>query len=188
MATAKKKQMEEAPPQDIVEVAETVEEMVNALHRRARSSAISAVEDAIRCGNLLIEQKASLSHGEWKPWVEENCDFSYQAAARYMKAANQKSTGVDFSSLSQLYGPKEDGEPNERDAEDAQRETRDTPTQLEADIMAINTGLEAIDLPLMSVDLLIDEAGTEFLTKKARQKLDYLVALVDTIDHVRALP
>ena len=59
----------------------------------------------IRCGELLIAQKVDLQHGEWKPWVDVQCDFAYDTAKRYMKAARQKVTGVPFSTLSQLYGP-----------------------------------------------------------------------------------
>ena len=40
------------------------------------------VEHAIRCGELLAEQKARLNHGEFKPWIETNCDFGYKARGR----------------------------------------------------------------------------------------------------------
>ena len=56
---------------------------------------------AIRCGELLIHQKAKLRHGEFKPWIEANCEFSYLSAAVYMKAAEQKCRGLHFSSLAQ---------------------------------------------------------------------------------------
>ena len=78
---------------------------INEAHRLAKKSAETAVEYATRCGQLLIKKKKDFQHGEWQAWIENNCDFEYPTAARYMKAAKQKSTGIDFSSLSKLYGP-----------------------------------------------------------------------------------
>ena len=42
-------------------------------------------------GEELIEVKQKLAHGEFKPWVEANCSFSYKSAARYMQIAKIKS-------------------------------------------------------------------------------------------------
>lgn len=77
---------------------------INEAHRLARQHAESAVQYAIRCGELLMQQKSKLRHGEFQAWIEANCEFAYATAARYMKAAAQKSTPVDFSTLSELYG------------------------------------------------------------------------------------
>ena len=77
---------------------------INEAHRLARSSAESAIHYAMRCGELLTKQKEKLKHGEWKPWVKANCEFSYPSAAAYMKAARQKSSALDFSSLRQALG------------------------------------------------------------------------------------
>ena len=65
---------------------------INEAHRLARSSAETAVEHAIRCGQLLLEKKAAMRHGEWIPWIEANCEFDRFSAAKYMKAANVAST------------------------------------------------------------------------------------------------
>jgi hypothetical protein len=64
----------------------------------------SVVDYAIQCGQLLIEQKARLKHGEWKPWVEANCEFSFRAAQKYMQVSSQKRTAMRFSSLQQALG------------------------------------------------------------------------------------
>jgi len=69
----------------------------------ARQAAESAVQHAIRCGDLLIRQKAELPHGEFMPWVVAHCQFRYSTAARYMKAAEQSSLGVEISALRQLF-------------------------------------------------------------------------------------
>jgi len=74
---------------------------INEAHRLARQHAESAVQYAIRCGELLAAKKAELKHGEFKPWIAANCEFSYQSAHAYMKAAQQKSRGLDFLSLAQ---------------------------------------------------------------------------------------
>ncbi len=95
---------------------------INKEHRLAKQSAETAVEHAIWCGELLIQKKKNFQHGEWQAWVEGNCEFSYQSAAIYMKAARQKSNGLDFSSLRSLYGPDKHSSPN-----DIPRETPDLP-------------------------------------------------------------
>ena len=71
---------------------------INLEHQLGMDCAESAVAHAVRCGELLIETKAELEHG----------DFALSTASRYIKAAHQKSTGVDISSLSQIYQPIED--------------------------------------------------------------------------------
>ena len=94
---------------------------INKAHRLAKESAETAVEYAICCGQLLIEKKEKVPHGEWKPWIKKNCEFKYDAAKRYMKAARQKVTGVPFSTLSQLYGP------DKKEHQHIQHETPDLP-------------------------------------------------------------
>lgn len=49
---------------------------INAEHKAAQTSAHTAVEHALRCGELLIEAKAKVAHDEWLPWIEANCRFS----------------------------------------------------------------------------------------------------------------
>jgi hypothetical protein len=78
-------------------------EDVNCEHALARSCAETAVQHAIRCGELLKAQKAALPHGEFVPWVEANCEFAYSTAARFMKAAAQSSTAAEISSLRHLF-------------------------------------------------------------------------------------
>jgi len=75
---------------------------INRAHRLARSAAESAVDQAIRCGELLTEQKKRLNHGEFTPWVCKHCEFSHDTANVYMRAFRQKTRGLVFSSLSEL--------------------------------------------------------------------------------------
>ncbi len=84
---------------------------VNDAHRLARGNAESAVQHAIRCGELLLQAKAQLKHGEFKPWIASSCEFAYSTAKRYMKAADQKATAVAFSSVRHLF---DSGKPRQR--------------------------------------------------------------------------
>lgn len=82
----------------------SVAEQINEAHRLARSHADSAVQHAIRCGELLLRKKAELKHGEFQAWVEANCEFTYRSAAGYMKIAQQKCNALHFSSLREALG------------------------------------------------------------------------------------
>ena len=64
-------------------------------------------KNVIEIGNLLIESRKHLDHGEWQPWLVENFDLSlrtaqnYCAAAEYVARAQSKSATVaDFTNLS----------------------------------------------------------------------------------------
>ncbi len=81
---------------------------INSVHLLARSHAESAVEFAIQCGQLLIEQKQRLKHGEFIPWIEKHCEFSSMTAQTYMRAAKQKQRGRCFSSLAGLLSYERD--------------------------------------------------------------------------------
>lgn len=75
---------------------------INEAHRLARSTAESAVQYAIQCGQLLAAKKQALKHGEFQQWVEQNCEFSYSTCNRYMKAG-QNSHAVEISALRHLF-------------------------------------------------------------------------------------
>jgi hypothetical protein len=105
-------------------VATVTPEDVNEAHRLARSSAESAVQYAIRCGELLLAKKAELEHGEFMPWVETNCEFSTRHARRYMEAASKPDTRVRFESLRELLSDGKHSEPQH------QREPETLPTKM----------------------------------------------------------
>ncbi|SFR33201.1 Protein of unknown function [Yoonia tamlensis] len=52
----------------------------------------TAKEIAAEIGEELIKVKASLKHGEFIPWVKEQCSFAQAMAYNYMKIANLKLT------------------------------------------------------------------------------------------------
>ncbi|MEJ7786351.1 MAG: DUF3102 domain-containing protein [Solirubrobacteraceae bacterium] len=58
-------------------------------HEAAQQAFASAVEHAVRCGELLAEAKAQVRHGEWLPWLAENFPASARTAQGYMRLAAQ---------------------------------------------------------------------------------------------------
>jgi hypothetical protein len=62
---------------------------INEAHALALKHADSAVEQAMRCGNLLMEAKAKAPHGHWLPWLRQNVEFSERTAQAYMRIAQR---------------------------------------------------------------------------------------------------
>ena len=119
------------------EIIESPENEINQQHRLARSSAENAVQHAIRCGELLALKKAELKHGKFGRWVEDNCEFSYALARKYMQACrNQNDNALAFSSLREALGY----DKPEREAADPVEYVSDTVRGCEAsDIESLDT-------------------------------------------------
>ena len=62
---------------------------INAEHEKCLSAARAAISHALEAGRLLIEAKAQLGHGEWIPWMQENCRFSERTAQAYMRVVRR---------------------------------------------------------------------------------------------------
>ena len=60
---------------------------INAAHAIAVDAFKTATEAAVKCGELLIEAKMEIRHGEWEAWVEKNCAFGRRSANGYMRLA-----------------------------------------------------------------------------------------------------
>jgi hypothetical protein len=71
----------------------------------------------IKSGELLIEAKAQIKHGEWLPWLAHNFDLSERTARKYMAAAqyaSNRNLGADlnvapavlYALAADEYGPK----------------------------------------------------------------------------------
>jgi hypothetical protein len=60
---------------------------IRAEHEGARAAVKRGVEHAIAAGDLLIEAKAKVAHGQWLPWLTENCAMSERTARLYMRVA-----------------------------------------------------------------------------------------------------
>lgn len=166
----------------------TIADTINELHDRARRAAVSAVEDAVQCGQLLLQQRDAVPHGQWQDWVGENLDMSYSTAAKYIRAAKYTNEGLPFSALNQLYGPSSENETENVEAKNAKRQVAEPPTQVEAEAIELVTALEKLELPLMSAETFVSEIGRDFLTEKANERLEWLVALNDTLCNLETLP
>lgn len=58
---------------------------INEAHSLAVTHAATAIEKALEVGRLLTEAKDACSHGQWLPWLRENCAFSERTAQAYMR-------------------------------------------------------------------------------------------------------
>jgi hypothetical protein len=56
-------------------------------HEAAGVAMRRTVEHAMAAGDLLIEAKMQLKHGQWLPWLKENCAISDRTARLYMTLA-----------------------------------------------------------------------------------------------------
>ena len=62
---------------------------INREHELAEQAARTAVEHAMKAGELLTEAKATVAHGEWLPWLKTNVVFSERTAQAYMRIARE---------------------------------------------------------------------------------------------------
>jgi hypothetical protein len=63
---------------------------LNAIHKEIVAAETTAKQKAADAGDVLTGLKAELAHGEFKPWIEQNCEFSYRTASAYMRVAKLK--------------------------------------------------------------------------------------------------
>jgi hypothetical protein len=67
---------------------------------RLRTALRGETKNIIEIGNLLIESRKHLDHGEWQPWVAENSGLSIRTAQNYLNAAeyvrSKSATVADF--------------------------------------------------------------------------------------------
>src|SRR3954452_25391410 len=54
-------------------------------HADVHDAAMTAAQRAIDAGHALIEAKELVAHGQWLPWLRENCALSERTAQLYMK-------------------------------------------------------------------------------------------------------
>jgi protein gp37 len=62
---------------------------INAEHVAVANSLTTSIKHAIAAGDLLIEAKRKVPHGEWLPWLEY-CGVSDRVAQRYMRLARNR--------------------------------------------------------------------------------------------------
>jgi Protein of unknown function (DUF3102) len=64
-------------------------------HEATATALKSSVEHAMAAGDLLIEAKSQLKHGQWLPWLTEHCALSERTAQLYMRTAKHRATIED---------------------------------------------------------------------------------------------
>lgn len=64
-------------------------DQINAAHRDAESAVRESLKHAKQAGELLLQAKAELPHGEFTEWVNGTCEFHPRTARRYMKLADR---------------------------------------------------------------------------------------------------
>jgi Protein of unknown function (DUF3102) len=70
---------------------------INARHRNLLACGKTALEEAIRIGELLVANKAAVRHGDWIRWIEKNLEFDRTAAFRYMRIFERRDELKCFS-------------------------------------------------------------------------------------------
>ncbi len=63
---------------------------INTEHEACHASMQKGLEHALKAGALLLEAKAGLPHGEWLPWLGDNCpEVKERTAQAYMQLARE---------------------------------------------------------------------------------------------------
>lgn len=62
---------------------------INDAHRQVIFHGKSMLLEARRAGEHLLKAKEQVRHGEFKAWIEANCQCSYATAKRYMQVAKR---------------------------------------------------------------------------------------------------
>lgn len=107
---------------------------INELYAEAQGIAGKAVEQLtpkfIEIGELLIEQKEELAHGEWIPWIEDNLSFGEREARHYMRVARNRKRVSDLPSLRQAVALLTDGSDAEPEEAPSEPEQEDDPNTI----------------------------------------------------------
>lgn len=63
---------------------------IKAEHEAVAASLKQSVQHAIAAGELLIEAKDKVPHGQWLPWLSDHCGVSPRSAQGYMRLARHR--------------------------------------------------------------------------------------------------
>jgi hypothetical protein len=63
---------------------------IRAEHEATAVALQRSVAHAMAAGDLLIEAKAQLKHGQWLPWLRDHCAMSERTAQLYMRCAKNR--------------------------------------------------------------------------------------------------
>ena len=83
---------------------------INLAHKECLLAMRSSLDHAIKAGDLLIQAKAKINHGDWLKWLSNNCECSERTARAYMRVAKNKTAiAADMTmteALKMLSAPK----------------------------------------------------------------------------------
>lgn len=161
---------------DMAAGAQRIVDEINTEHRLAQSS---YAEHAIRCGQLLIEQRQRVGYGNFGAWILFNCEFARSTATRYMTAAKRFATGVAISNVSAVFpsgrAPRTQTIDAEQSAPVRDSRTAKTPEELriiEGD-SGLMTGARVSPVPQESRQISVDLA-VKALKADVRDRGDYV--------------
>lgn len=69
----------------------TLPSLIDAAVADVQAHAGGMVQAAVRAGQLLLEAKAAVQHGEWETWLTNNCVIAARTAQAYMRLATKLS-------------------------------------------------------------------------------------------------
>ena len=72
---------------------------INRFHALAYGKAEEAIDFAKKAGELLLEVKKSLQHGQFQSWIETHCQFGVRQSQRYMNVALNKDVPIQALTL-----------------------------------------------------------------------------------------
>jgi hypothetical protein len=122
---------------------------INAEHGHVETYKHSTIQHAIRCGELLVEMKQRVGHGNWLAWVQEHFEASERTARNYMEIA--KSAAVadshdDTTMRSALRALTSRSQPKEPKKEQTSEMAADGHVSIQDDTQRIAAG-ETVDAP-----------------------------------------
>jgi len=125
---------------------------IRRLHEEIIGSFRMTLDKAIRVGELLTEQKASLGHGAWLPWIRENCPFAERTARDYMRFWERREE-LKTASLADLAGAR-----------------RLLANEKETDLAGQNRAIEALHERAVRLDAVLAEALQKIPTYRERKE------------------
>src|SRR5208283_750754 len=88
-----------------LEKVQTVEEEIMALYQETIGFAAKTVKNVVRIGELLMQEKERLPHGDYLPWLKNNFPFSEDTAERWCQlyARREEIPWAQINTLTQAY-------------------------------------------------------------------------------------
>jgi DUF3102 family protein len=102
-----------AKTDDEQQVVRPLQVLVPLIKAELEAGEAAGIEHYRRAGEMLLEAKAQMPHGEWKPWLQRNFNRSYMTATNYMRLAmahrevgeDKSKAGFTFATLSEFTQP-----------------------------------------------------------------------------------